>query len=377
MQHVAHFPTPRRANYIRRTVASLLLLVALSACSAGAPVLPSDGLPNPGISFFDATARKAALRSTSCDPYQPPSLASFQPSVINGTGGWSGFSRQPRAFAEAVNGVAMQYLDTSNPIYANDAIKNLRRFADADAFQLRGKNNASAYAAGQVIQFLLPAWQVLLTYPGLTEGDKAAIEPWLIRMVERNQRERPDRNNHNTSKAMTRVLAGAIFNRRGWFESGVRDGYFDQIDQLRPDGSFPFETARGQWGVVYQSRNIAHLVTIAETARNQGIDLYDYAPNGVSLHDAIRSLIAANDNHSLIDGYAQANQFVPDDYATFQFDAQRDPFAGHDTSWVPVYARRFAGTPLAAVLRSRKPPTANQGIRYPPVSGNVTCMVGL
>ncbi|EBA13246.1 hypothetical protein RCCS2_05154 [Roseobacter sp. CCS2] len=237
-------------------------------------------------------------------------MAQFQPNVINGTGGWSGFSQEPKKFTEAVNGVAMQYLDTGNPIYAQDAIKNLRRFADADAFRLTGKTNASSYAAGQVTQFLLPAWQVLLTYPNMNADDKVTIEPWLLRMVSRTQQERPDRNNRNTSKAMTRVFAGAIFNRKYWFESGVRDGYYDQIDQLRPDGSFPFETARGQWGVVYQSRNIAHLLTIAEAARNQGVDLYSYAPNGVSIHDAIRFMIAANDDNSLIDGYAYRRRSV-------------------------------------------------------------------
>ncbi len=364
---------------IQKLALAFIAAFSMSGClGSGADGLTSRAsLPNPGVSFFDASQRMEALRTRSCRPYRPDPLSQFQPLPINGAAGFAAYDKHGRQFAEALNGVAMRYLDTQQPRYAEDAITNLRRFADADAFQLRGEVNASAYAVAQVTQFLLPAWQVLMEYDGLTDEDRAAIEAWLLRLVDRAMREQPDTNNHQTSQGMTLALAGTIFNRPDWFRRSLDIGYRDQIDQLRPDGSWPLEAERGQRAVVYTSRNIAHMLIVAEIARNQGVDLYNYAPQRRSIHDAVRFMLAARSDNSLIDNYAAANMFVPDHYAVFRPNAQEDPFAGHDTSWVPIYAARFPDSDLTRQLRRLKPATPNQGIRFSAVGGNVTCMVGL
>lgn len=129
--------------------------------------------------------------------------------------------------------------------------------------------------------------------------------------------------------------------------------------------------------MVYTSRNIAHMLIVAETARLQGIDLYSYSPAGLSIHDAVQFMLDARENNSIVDGYASANKYLPPEFSTFRSNAQRDPFDGHDTSWVPIYAKRFPNTDLTNQLRRLKPATPNQGIRYSAVGGNVTCMVGL
>lgn len=360
---------------INRIAFILVSSVALTGCDASFVGGGVSSIPNPGVTFFDAGQRMEFLRTRTCEPYRPPSLASFQPRTVIGGQGWAGFDTHGFEFGQAVNAVAMLYLDTGEERYAADAIRNLRRFADADGLKLGGNIHSAAYANAQATQFLLPAWQVLLEYPGLAPDDKEAIEGWLARLVTRVMQEEPARNNHMTSQGMTLVLAGAILDRPDWFRRGIRIAQ-DQIQQIRPDGSFPLEAERGQWAVVYTSRNIAHLITIFETARAQGIDLYSYAPNGRTLDDAIRFMLAARRDNSLIDGYARANRFTPADYAVFRPNAQRDPFDGHDTSWVPVYANRFPGTDLTRELRRLKPATENQGIHYSPVGGNVTCMVG-
>lgn len=359
------------------TLLPVCLLGACVAADGGSANRSSSSFPNPGVTYFDAEQRLAYLSTSTCHPMNWPSLANFQPGPIGGGTGVENYDTRGIEFAEALNGTAMLYLDHGSTNRADEAIAALRRFADADAFRLQGHINSSAYALARITQFILPAWQILLTHDGLMQDDGEVIDAWLERLVTRVMREQPARNNHQTSQGMTLVLAGVILNRRDWFDRGIRIGYRDQIRQIRPDGSWPLEAARGRRALIYTSRNIAHLLVIAETARAQGIDLYSVSYNGRTLDDAIRFMLAARRDNSLVDGYAQANQFVPDRVAEFRPNTQEDPFAGHDTSWVPIYANRFPATVITEELRRLKPRAANQGIRFSAVGGNVTCAVGL
>lgn len=236
-----------------RTSMTLMTILSLAGCLNDGTdgMAQRSTIANPGVTFFDAAQRMEVLRRRTCSPYSPPQLTQYTPNSVDGTGGWNNYDRSGREFAEALNGVAMLYLDTQQPRYADAAIENLLRFAEVDAFWLRGNTNASAYAVAQVRQFLLPAWQVLLEYDGLTAEDRSTIERWLVRLVERATREQPDTNNHQTSQGMTLILAGTLFDRPRWFRRGMKIGYRDQIDQLRADGSWPWNQNgdNGRWSI--------------------------------------------------------------------------------------------------------------------------------
>ena len=75
------------------------------------------------------------------------------------------------------------------------------------------------------------------------------------------------------------------------FRAGVAR-FVDALDQMRPDGSLPLETARGARALHYQRHAISSLVAIAEMAAAQGYDLYRLeSENRGSLRRAIEFLL--------------------------------------------------------------------------------------
>lgn len=80
-------------------------------------------------------------------------------------------------------------------------------------------------------------------------------------------------------------------------EATVQDVIFAYklaIHDMRPDGSFPVDSQRGGMGLVYNAGSAGHLVNIAAALRTaRGINLFDYAVDGRSVHTAVGYVVGA------------------------------------------------------------------------------------
>ena len=182
------------------------------------------------------------------------------------------------------------------------------------------------------------------------------IRLWLAVLVE--SRRRPAkagitlRNNHHYLRGSVDIAWGALTTDGARFASGIA-AYRDAISDLRADGSLPLETRRGARALWYQRHAIASLVVIAEIAANQGVDLYAYRWRGRDLHTAIRFLLDAVEDPSLVRPYARADQNPRSDLGP---DAQdltfltRRGHQRHYMAWTEIYAARFPDRPETARL---------------------------
>ncbi len=83
------------------------------------------------------------------------------------------------------------------------------------------------------------------------------------------------------------------------------DIYKKQINQMRPDGSFPVETGRSGAGLLYQSIATGNLVMMAAIAKTGlGLDLFDYTVDGRSIHNAVDFTLRTLKDPSLNATYA-------------------------------------------------------------------------
>ncbi|HWL68594.1 MAG TPA: alginate lyase family protein, partial [Geminicoccus sp.] len=160
------------------------------------------------------------------------------------------------------------------------------------------------------------------------------------------------RNNHHYLNASVDMAWGTLTGSQDAFDLGV-DAYMDALAELRPDGSLPLETRRGARALWYQRHAIASLVTIAEIAAVQGVDLYAREVDGLSLHDAIGFLVAAIRDPALVEPYASedANSRTDADWRDQDLTfLQTRGHGRHYMAWVEPYRARFPERPEAQAL---------------------------
>ena len=223
----------------------------------------------------------------------------------------------------------------------------LDRWARQKALRPSGPPDANRnYALDRVLLPTIVAVGLLDGDAGLDAAQRNRILGWLGELVE--SRPRPANavvtrhNNHHYLRGSVDAAWGALVGDQSHLASGLA-AYRDAIDDLRPDGSLPLETRRGDKALWYQRHAIASLVVIAEIAANQGIDLYGYRANDRDLHTAIRFLLDAIDDPQLVRPYA----------GTSTQDLGFLEHRGHDRTymaWVEIYAVRFPHRPESARL---------------------------
>lgn len=202
------------------------------------------------------------------------------------------------------------------------------------------------------------------------------MDRWIQQLARRAAREQKTDGNHVTMRTANEAFIAATLGDHARLERILRRGYDRQIRGMRSDGSFPFETRRGQMALVYTARNTASLVLMAEIGENNGISVYARSHDGRTIRDAIRFLIAAYRDNSLVDGYARANMYVPQRYAAFTANAQQNPFDEKHGAWILLWANRFPNDPLTRELLSLYPASQHARVFSDVAGGNVTCYVG-
>lgn len=192
-----------------------------------------------------------------------------------------------------------------------------------------------------------------------SEAEQLEVEKWMGALLDRIERmpetrSLPKLHNVTYRNALNQMLLGIVsnndtrVNKAQWVFKAAIDG-------MRQDGSFPNDSQRGGSSLSYQNNATATLVTIAEVAANQGIDLYNYGVNG-SISDAVNFTIDATNTPSLIYDCARSG---PNGDELYRDDPQfpaRNPSKGWATisraEFGMYWIARFPDSQEAAKIRS-------------------------
>ncbi len=317
-------------------------------------------LARPGEVLFVRAERREALAAMAAETRERLCRAPVAKwrstkavTTIRATPGYGGDKRTER-FAMTVMQAGAASFGAGDGEARRAVVRLIARWAKGRAMtKLEDPADASSYYV--VERTLLPT---IVTYWLTVRGDtrikastRARIERWLGGLVERNRQRRIDltsdevsaRNNHAYLAAGVLMAWGALTGDPGLVETAVTI-YRRAIADMRPDGSFPLETMRGARALWYQRHAVASLVTIAEIAAVQGIDLYGYRVEGRDLHRAVRFLLDAVADPQRVWRYAEAN-INPGPVRDYRRQdlrfLRRRPHGRHYMAWAEIYMARF------------------------------------
>jgi len=157
--------------------------------------------------------------------------------------------------------------------------------------------------------------------------------------------------NHAIASASALMAYGGLAGASDYFRLGL-DQWTITLGSMRSDGSLPIETRRGARAIFYTGRAIEGLISIAEMARLQGIDLYSKAAgNKKDIHAAVAYMLDALENTDKITLYAKEN-FAPG--PSDDWKSQDLSYLGNDLGWIVVYMKRFPDHQNTIRIRSLK-----------------------
>jgi poly(beta-D-mannuronate) lyase len=270
-------------------------------------------------------------------------------------------------------------------------VDNLARWARGDALG-KFKRDPAATMYYNLDRTLLPvivAFSLVQDHPAMPAGDRRAIEEWLDRLVwrrgagrERDPALTSSQNNHRYLSDSVTMAWGILRGDDDGFRAGI-ERYLAALEQMRPDGSLPLETARGASALSYQRHAIASLVAIAEMAAAQGYDLYAAeGEDGQSIHRAIAFLLDAIDDPAMVWPYAMANE-NPGTWRNYKVqDLGFMSLRGHGRhymAWTEAYIARFPDSELARRLQRTLDTfdSAGQPLIDDYSGGNMSCFFAL
>ena len=285
------------------------------------------------------------------------------------------------------------YLQSADPTVGNALLANLKSWAQANALSsfpglVVGSANQSDFRPKYELQWLLvpmvQTWSFLRSAALVSPADRALIDSWLDRLVlyavEPVGGPQNPENPFNVGY-LTRGLKmawGALRGDNVALAEGMEKVLMG-LHQMRSDGSFPREVARGACALRYQDTMILNLLFIAEVAATQGYDAYGIGVNGKSLHTAVTFLLDAVENPSVVAGYASqdpANCTNAPPLPAFDLaSVVESPNGFSYSAWLEPYIARFPGHPNAPRLRALLSGglDASRPVFHPHSGGNTSC----
>lgn len=205
--------------------------------------------------------------------------------------------------------------------------------------QVDALSSGDKHHAGDRHRMLLP---IIVAYAhnksAFTPDEQATVEAWLTGLVDEiassgEMRSTPKHHNIIYLHGSVQMALGIATNDKTRVEKGVKAFNWGMAG-IRSNGSFANDSDRGKYGIHYQNASLASLVTIAEMAENQGIDLYG---NGGSekLAQAIDFLLAATTNPSMIRSTGEV---------------KRDWKTNDNAEWAYYWLERFPDSPESAEI---------------------------
>ena len=339
--------------------------LATGFAGATAPLdLESYRVTQPGEVLFRHDARRQSLSVIPTDELENWCGTSRQQWPVHGISRNVYNGQQPgETFAWTMMSGAAAAFVLDDAAARRAVIDNLTRWAKGNALsQFKKKPAASMYY--NLDRTLFPtivAFSLVRDHPDFGAADQRLVHEWLDRLVDRRGpgRDRdPDKtssqNNHGYLSDSVTMAWGIVRARDDLFRAGVAR-FVDALDQMRPDGSLPLETARGARALYYQRHAISSLVAIAEMAAAQGYDLYALeSDNRGSLRRAIEFLLDGIENPELVLPYAQENE-NPGPFRNYLVQdlgfMVRRGHGRHYMAWTEPYVARFPESATSRRLR--------------------------
>jgi poly(beta-D-mannuronate) lyase len=383
-------------KWFSRAAMSSLGMLVLMGCEPGMSgsswgLVQPASLTRPGTVLFDPAARHAVLaamrpeqRDFLCGPPEEE-WESFKAVTRPKAPGRKG-GRSAEPFAMEVMRATAWAVATHDRAAVLAVVRVMDRWAKGRALTKVDETTNELYAVNRTLLPVIASWSVLRDEPGMDREKAGRIERWLGSLMQLRREMAPApgkitaRNNHHYLDASVEMAWGALRGEQGSFNRGVA-AYLGALEDMRADGSLPLETARGARALWYQRHAIASLVTIAEIASMQGVDLYSEEVGGKSIHTAIGFLVRAAQDTRLVLGYAEVdeNSGSPDDWRDQDLSFLETRGHGrHYMAWAEPYRARFPDRPesreLTALLEQWDPGFQPAIDDYS--GGNMSCFFG-
>ena len=244
--------------------------------------------------------------------------------------------------AQTVDQMADNYRAGGNAAMAVCTATWLDSFAKTGVLTGSMTTNQSTYVQGWMLGSFAIAWLKVRTAEAIPAGERAQIGAWLADVATLNRHYYDDRgakstdarNNHRYWAGMAVMAAGIGANRKDLFDWGV-DSFRIGAAQITSDGTLPLEMTRRARALHYHLFAAAPLVTMAELASANGIDLY--REDDSALVRLVRKAVAGINDPVF---FAQRAGIAQE---PIKLDAD-------DLAWAVPFERRFPDPSLQALL---------------------------
>jgi poly(beta-D-mannuronate) lyase len=206
------------------------------------------------------------------------------------------------------------------------------------------------------------AYMQVRNAPGLADDQKRRVEMWLktlgqqiVGSMDKNNGT-SGRNNHRYWAGLGAAAAGVASDDKQLTRWGI-DSARIGLGQITPDGTLPLEMNRGKRARDYHIFAADPLVTTAELARSQGIDLY--AENGGALQRLVDRVLSSLDDPSFFEKATGTKQ---------------EAYPGDGTvpssriAWLEIHQSRHPSPEAEAVLTKKRPTSSSE------IGGNTTLL---
>lgn len=348
-----------RVGRLRAAALALALVLPVVPAAAGMPDIEHWRVKRPGIVLVEPDKRAGMLARLGSSERRrlcpgPSDLQKLQPirRVAGPATSGSDPAAQPFTLAVMLGGAAVLAGDVAA---GSATVELIKRWAAADAQSElvdagpERTNVNTLYSLKRVLAGTIPAWAILRTHAQVEPEKRAKIDAWLARRVK--DIDQPagaaasralasgisNRNNHRLLLEAVITAWGALSGDDEAFRRGPRF-VLATLREMRADGSLPLEVARGARALWYQRHAVASMVMIAEIAARQGYDLYALDVEGKRLDRAVRFLLDAAGEPSVVAPYTGERQDM-----SF-LDARQN--GRHYMAWLEAWMRHAPREPL-------------------------------
>ncbi|OJY63761.1 MULTISPECIES: alginate lyase family protein [unclassified Rhizobium] len=322
--------------------ATLLALVTATQGHAAAPLRSPWDAPitarKTQTAFTCPTAPQLPVTLKMADYYTDAAHSIIDPARKKA---YDDATRNLRSVQRAVVDMADRYRENGDEAAAACAASFLDSFAAGKALSDGAATNQAVYVQGWMLGSFAVAWLKIRSDTAISSEQRTSITGWLADIASRNiayyepRSDKTDgRNNHRYWAGFTAMAAGIAANRKDLFDWGV-ESFKIGARQIEPDGTLPLEMARRSRALHYHIFAAAPLVTLAEMASVNGVDLY--ADDGKALSRLVHRVVAGIDDPSFFAEKAGKKQEAMNLHAD-------------DIAWAAPFERRFPDPALAALL---------------------------
>jgi poly(beta-D-mannuronate) lyase len=259
---------------------------------------------------------------------------------------WREATRDLHAVEKTVGSLAAVVLASGERAQADRLVDLLATLAEQDAltrFHYTADEPQAWYALEATLFALGLSYAVVRPFTRDRAAETARIEAWLARASRTHLAvDRQLWNNHYYRRALHAAAIGVVAGDDELFRFGV-SAVHNALAELEPDGTFPQEVARGARALHYQNYALLYLVPIMQLAARQGYPLWDLAPAGRTIHDAVQVTLDLLADPRLVRRHARREQDL-------SFMGQAQYFA-----WMEIFNAQFRDARIETFVRPYRP----------------------